>query len=183
MGQPVNWWLEVLKIAPTAIVGCITVYIAWRQHRIAAAQAKTAEAVAAVAASQRDIAQAQRDIAEARLKLDLFARRLEVFDAAWGAASSVLDSGNEPAYPQPTFTNLLPAAKFLFGPDVHDYLSRLSRDMIELATIKLMYQREGRFQNDDQLRKHTDLECRIADAAMSGVKDIFAPYLDFGRWK
>lgn len=102
----VNWLLELAKITPTFIIGLIAVYIAWRQW----------------------------ETARAKLNLDLFARRLEVFDKTWGAASS-LNQKPDPVYPSVEFTNLLPEASFLFGAEVEEYMRVLIDKMNRLANI------------------------------------------------
>ena len=87
----VNWGLEVLKVVPTFIVGCIAAGISWQQRNIAKEQSSTAKA---------------------KLNLDLFKRRLEIFEETWGAASIVIQSG-EPIFAPLSMTNLYPEASFL----------------------------------------------------------------------
>jgi hypothetical protein len=85
--------LELLKVMPTFIVGCIAARISWQQSRTAKEQCR---------------------IAEAKLSLDLFMRRLAIFEETWAAASSVISS-SEPVPPPVSMTNLYPEASFLLA--------------------------------------------------------------------
>lgn len=145
----VNWFLESIKIAPTLIIGLIAAYIAWRQW----------------------------ETARAKLNLDLFTRRLLVFDKTWGAASS-LSVKPSPVYPPAEFTNLLPEASFLFGAEVEDYMKELKDKMNNLAVI---YE-QGNL-NDEKKNEAIELHRWIQNAASQGIRDIFRPYLSFGQWR
>ncbi|MEQ1544462.1 hypothetical protein [Methyloglobulus sp.] len=94
----VDWYLEFLKVTPTLIVGIIAVIITYQQ----------------------------RNIAKAKLNLDLFERRLMIFNETWVVASSAIQSV-EPIYAPPSFTNLYPEASFLFGGEVETYMKELAR--------------------------------------------------------
>jgi len=110
----VNWCLEILKVMPTFIVGCIAAHISWQQSKTAKEQSQ---------------------IAKAKLNLDLFNRRLAIFEETWSAASSVMRS-NEPVPPPVSMTNLYPEAYFLFGSDVEEYMKELAKKMTELSIIR-----------------------------------------------
>jgi hypothetical protein len=148
----VNWFLAFVKIMPTLIIGLIAAYIAWKQW----------------------------ETARAKLNLDLFARRLEVFDKTWGAASS-LSQNHSPVYPPVVFTNLLPEASFLFGAEVEEYMRLLVDKMNRLAIIYQARNDNTDF-NNELKNEILELENWINNAARQGVRDIFSPYLSFGEW-
>ena len=160
MCSEVNLALETLKIAPTAFVGAVAVYIAWRQYKVGAEQ---------------------REIARAKLNLDLFERRLAVFDATWEAASRL--STNEPSYPPVTFTNLYPQAAFLFGPEVEAYMKMLAAKLTQLAIIADLTSKNGGVVPADRTAERGNLEQWILVAAVDEIRAIFSPYLKFSQWR
>ena len=160
MCSDVNWGLEILKTVPTAIVGGIAAYIAWRQA---------------------GIAREQRDISTAKLKLDLFERRLAVFHATWEAASRVVQEGA--TYAPASMTNLYPEASYLFGPEVEAYMKEVGSKMTALAMIHQMTERSGNVVPPDKVNERYELETWIGHAASEGIRAIFTPYLDFAHWR
>jgi hypothetical protein len=142
------------------IVGIIAAIIAWQQSKTA---------------------KEQRNIAKAKLNLDLFERRLEIFNATWAAASSVIQS-NEPIYAPPSMTNLYPEASFLFRSDIETYMKELAGKMTQLAMIREQTKRNNDILPPDKISETCELEKWIGNAAMQGVRDAFSPYLSFGHW-
>src|ERR1700722_6291590 len=113
-------WFELIKGIPavivTLVIGGIATYIAWRQ---------------------KEISGQQKEISQARLKLDLFDKRNVVFTEAWTFFSETLSlDANSPALHP--FTNHLPQAGFLFGPEIADYLSDASTKRAELRMIYVL---------------------------------------------
>lgn len=158
-----NLAIEVLKALPTLLVtlflGGLTVRVAQEQKRIAADQ---------------------RDIARRKLNLDLFERRLKVFEATWAAASAAVNAEG-PTYAPPSMTNLYPEASFLFGPEVEAYMKEVAARMTALAIIRqLVKQRDGYFP-PDRTEEHTVVVTWLSEAATTGIREVFAPYLDFSR--
>ena len=156
----VNWGLEILKTVPTAIVGGIAAYIAWRQA---------------------GIAREQRDISTAKLKLDLFEKRLAIFHATWEAASRVIQDG--PIYAPSSMTNLYPEASYLFGPEVEAYMKELGSKMTNLSMIQQMTQQNGNVVPPEKINERHQLETWIGNAASEGIRAIFTPYLNFAQWR
>lgn len=153
--------IEILKVLPTAIVGAIAAYIAWRQA---------------------EIAKEQREISNAKLRLDLFEKRLAVFHATWDAASRFIQTNTQAHLPA-SMTNLYPEASFLFGPEVELYMKELGQKMIRLSIIRRMTEHNNNVVPPDTLKELTVLEKSIFDAASSGIRATFSPYLDFARWR
>lgn len=156
----VNWCLEILKVMPTFIVGCIAAHISWQQSKTAKEQSK---------------------IAKAKLNLDLFTRRLAIFEETWSAASSVMRS-NEPVPPPVSMTNLYPEAYFLFGSDVEEYMKELAKKMTELSIIRQITIKNN-ITPPDKIAASVELESWICSAAMEGIRKTFSPYLNFQQWR
>lgn len=165
MSNCADIWLEIVKGLPTALValliGVPTVYVAFRQKAIAAEQKR---------------------IAQAKLNLDLFERRLKVFEETWSAASAALRSDGPTRAPA-AMTNLYPEASFLFEPDVEAYMHEVARKMTELAGIRQMTVQNGDVLPPDKIDEHYKLEAWLFEAATTGVRSRFQPYLDFSKWR
>lgn len=159
MCSEVCWGLEILKVVPTGILGSIAAYIAWRQFRIGAEQ---------------------RQIASAKLKLDLFEKRLAVFEATWRAASDVIRGGR--AYPPAYLTNLYPHVAFLFGPEVEEYMKTLAEKMTRLGTIDQLSEKNGDVVPPELVNEHAQHRDWISHAAIEGIRSKFSPYLGFSQW-
>ena len=153
----VCWTSELLKLGPTVLLGLLAGYIAWKQQAIA----------------------------HAKLNLDLFGRRIAVFDAAWTAASDahLRRLGHREA--MNALRNKFPEASFLFKPRVEEYLREIVDKMIQLETLE---QRSGSAQqqnplSEDENAKLLELHLALEYAAKKGLREIFGPYLNFAGWK
>lgn len=150
-----------LKILPTAIVGAIAAYIAWRQG---------------------EIAREQREISKAKLNLDFFAQRLAVFNATWEAASRAIQSADLEFAPA-TMTNVYPQASFLFGPEVESYMKELAQKMTRLAIIRQMTIQNNNIPPPNTIEERIELETWIGNSAQNGIRDTFSPYFNFAQWR
>lgn len=157
----VNWGLELLKVTPTIIVAVMAL---------------------SISRAQKNIAADQRDIAKAKLNLDLFERRMKVFDVTWGAASRCVNSATPEGAPI-ELTNLLPTAGFLFGPEVETYMRQLVHDINELAICAQVTRQRGNIMDPDRIDRWTELNLSIVNAATDGIRQVFGPYLNFANWK
>ena len=161
----VNWCLEILKVTPTFIIGCIALRIAWQQ---------------------KETAKEQRKIAKAKLNLDLFTRRLEIFTKTWEAASSVSQTENPISAPI-SMTNLFAEASFLFDSDVEAYMKELAMKMNNLAIMRAQLQAKSRSNtappiHEDEYEEMNKLETWIFKAATMEIRNTFKRYLNFGEW-
>lgn len=156
-------WVEIAKGLPAALValviGAAAAYIAWRQ---------------------KQIAEEQRTIAKKKLGLDLFDRRLKVFEATWGAASDAL---RQPQHAPPSMTNLYPEASFLFGKEVEAYMKQVAEKMSVLAMIDQMTRSNGDMMPPNRIDEHCAAQTWLTEAALSGIRSVFSPYLDFAEWR
>lgn len=145
-------WIKVISPAVVALViGLIAAGIAWRQYRVA----------------------------QAKLKLDLFDKRIDVFNVVWQFLSAAVMQ--EDLHPLSGYSNVIPKARFLFGRDMAAYLEDASKRHTELWVLK------KKIANGNATHQEID---RVADLsnwfyaqASTIVKARFAPYLDFERWR
>lgn len=154
-------WIEILKVLPTAIVGAIAAYIAWRQA---------------------EIAKEQREISSAKLNLDLFERRLAVFNATWEAASNSIINDHAELAPA-NMTNMFPQASFLFGPEIESHMREVAAKITRLAIIRQMTIQNNNIPPSETVSERVELETWIAKAATTGIRSKFAPYLNFSDWR
>ena len=141
------------------------------------------------ASQQRAIALQQKEIAHGKLKLELFQRRLVLFERAWSLLSWATRMGTDNAYrtelnkQQAELQNLLPEALFLFGQDTYEYLRTVQGKIIEHEARMTA----ARANNDVMRPEHIDPDHAYAlwvgEQALTGVRDKFAPYLDFSKWQ
>ncbi len=149
---------EWAKSAPTTLValviGCLAGYIAYNQWRVA----------------------------KAKLNLDLFERRYAVFEATWTELSQAIQA-HEVRMTNPDFTNLLPKAQFLFGPEIREYMFEVSSKIGELWIIQRKTKANNSVVPADQIDKDIELLNWLSKHAMEDCRARFAPYLDFQRWR
>jgi hypothetical protein len=129
------------------------------------------------------IAHRQATVAEAKLKLDLFEKRYPIFQDTWEIMSEVVMKGTrEKNYGLGNpFSNFMPRARFLFGAEVEAYLSTAVKKWADLHAFEA--EREdpaAAAQNAEQVRQ---LKEWFFEQASSGLKNLFAPYLDFEKWR
>lgn len=144
---------EMLKGLPAAVItlviGTIAAYIAWQQWRVS----------------------------QAKLNLDLFQRRLEIFELTWGALSRAHLHVRDPEKDL-QFSNRRPEARFLFGVEVADYMSEIVKKQITLDMLLKISQRSGA--DDQQILALTQW---FGDHAQENCKRVFGAYLDFSKWR
>lgn len=149
---------EMAKGLPAAIValviGSLAAWITWRQY---------------VAASTK-------------IKLDIFEKRYDVFEKTWTFMSEVvqLGQGESPLSP---FTNVIPQARFLFGPQIETYLQEASAKRTELWIIHQKTRQSGDSMPPEDAKRFADLSTWFSTEASTGLKEKFSPYLSFENWK
>jgi hypothetical protein len=129
------------------------------------------------------IARRQVAVAQAKLKLDLFEKRLPIFQQTWEVMSEVVREGTRKknyGLGNP-FSNFMPQARFLFGREVEAYLSDAVKKWADLYAFEAeAVDATARVQN---AAKVADLKRWFFEQASTGVKQLFGPYLDFEKWR
>jgi predicted DNA-binding ArsR family transcriptional regulator len=80
------------------------------------------------------------------------------------------------------FSNFTPQARFLFGQQVEKYLSDATTKWIRLHGIEGEIGGAG-VRAVDYAEQRQELLGWFEAQAKTGVKELFAPYLDFEKWK
>jgi hypothetical protein len=167
------WTSELAKGLPAAFValaiGLVAAVIAWRQARIA----------------------------EAKLKLDLFEKRLKVFDAVWALLAASHVKPGEPDQTVAAFYAQLPNAGFLFDDSVRTYVERIRGKLQELQhaaeSLRVHHESRPAYPMSDEMvvfnREHASLmdamhqlQAWFLEQA-EPCRAMFATHLSFGKWR
>jgi hypothetical protein len=131
-----------------------------------------------VAAIAVYIAYQQWLTARAKLNLDLFERRLPIFDATLKAAIFAYNDEETKNEALQGMTNLYAEASFLFKPEVEAYMRELSETIGELKK----HRRDPNPNDNEKNKRVVALTKQLEGAVRQGIRTKFSPYLNFGQW-
>lgn len=160
MQTELNWGVELLRAMPTFIVGLIAARISWQQ---------------ATTSSQ------QREIAEAKLKLDLFEKRLAIYETVYRIAESARDYKDiaEAKESMKILIKLSHEASFLFGKDVDSLVTEMCFNVAELAKTMQATIEAGEVPSE-LIPKIKEANTWLKNAP---IYETFKPYLEMSAWK
>lgn len=127
------------------------------------------------------IAVQQYILAKAKLKLDLFERRLKIFNALEVFLATIQK-------PDIGFSDLnnfhyeTSESSFLFGDDVRDYLENVSKKAAQLHAVSLRCRANGNIVQLDDMDLHTELTEWVISQRLGGAREVFRKYLSFDAW-
>ncbi len=146
---------ELIKGLPAAfvtlIIGILAVYIAWRQYRVA----------------------------KAKLNLDLFEKRMKIYNETNLFLKGYLNTSGRNAEQAQHFSEFLTEAGFLFGKDIEDYMEELVRKFIN----QLRHREKVGNTSSEENKDAWESEKWLARQQSQVVKAKFGKYLDFSLWK
>jgi hypothetical protein len=147
-------WLSILQGCVPVAIAAMVAWVGWRQ--LATARAK--------------------------LKLDLFEKRLAIFDITWEALSKA--SRSEITHPNELIPlhNKVPEAAFLFGTGIGGYLETIKSRIAEQQVCLLQLHERGPYATQELTDKIKALQAWFHEECL-GVKAKFAPYLNFDSWR
>ena len=137
------------------VIGAIAAYIAWHQYKTG----------------------------KAKLKLDLFDKRYKVFLETWRYLSSAICNEQPVSPTNLPFSNLIPKAAFLFGPEIEAYLQEASNKMIVFHTIAECCRKNGNVMRPEDIQIYAALTSWFSNEASVGAKKRFEKFLDFRNWR
>jgi hypothetical protein len=130
------------------------------------------------------IALLQWRVADNKLRLDLFDRRYKVYDAARNFLASISRDASVTQSHLAEFNIGTSDAKFLFEPDVGEYLAEIRKRALHLRTTRELLKRPPA--SDDELvglaQAESDAVLWLGDQITEMTK-IFTPYLGFANVK
>ncbi|MDR0215913.1 MAG: hypothetical protein LBJ15_18220 [Comamonas sp.] len=165
-------WLEVLKAVAPLIAALLAAGVgAWVAHKFGTIQA-------GIARQQAETARAAAATAKNKLKLDLFDRRLAIYEASIQTLASTILRDEKAEEADWAFRKKLEVAQWLFDKSVFDFLHK------ELWTALVRYreaQSEHQGAIDPQTRKDAREAWKAARQALHALEprlnEVFAPYL------
>jgi hypothetical protein len=122
----------------------------------------------------------QYRVARAKLNLDLFERRIAIYDEVMTFLLESLPGGPQSFLATIERRDEVP---FLFGDEVVKYLDQVQQHRDELRQIETQAVANNGVVPPAQIPRHTELTNWFVQQRSSGCRRVFAPYLDFGAWR
>jgi hypothetical protein len=144
-------WQAIL----TLIVSVAVAFISWLQWRTAKNQWRTATKQAETAKKQWETAEKQAETAKNRLRLDLFERRIAVYDALMTMAAIAGGNGDVTLEQRRTCGIATKGAVFLFNKEIDNYCVRLLAEATTLNLEKHLIDVGGE-QNRQTIERHSE---------------------------
>jgi hypothetical protein len=139
MGAPPNmshFWHEISRnwqAILTLIVSVAVALISWLQWRTARNQWRTATKQSETADKQWQTAEKQAETAKNKLRLELFERRIAVYDALMEMAAIAAVKGEVTPEQQRKWAIATKGAEFLFNKEIDDYCLKLGKEAVLLG--------------------------------------------------
>jgi len=143
-------WIYVFNALLTPVIAGVVAYIAYQQHK-----------------TNRD-----------RLRLDLYDRRLEVFEGLMVLLSIIFQKGMCNDQERDQFQRATVEGNFLFNKDIANYLDTIQKKALELGTIRAVLNLPGGEKRDQTVEKERQLFDWFTDQ-FEVSKEKFARYLSF----
>ena len=174
-----TWDMEQAKLIVTSVITVVAagfgIAIQKSMKKIAERQADTARQATAIAAQAKEVA-------NAKLNLDLFERRMVIFECVWRIIS-LAALGKPYDYAKlGILQNKLHEASFLFGKDIEDYLLDLRSKAIEEQQILNKINADGVYAQQSLRDRHAELTNWFVKESKD-VQTPFMPYMSFEKWK
>lgn len=128
------------------------------------------------------IAYRQWQVARAKLNLDLFERRYAIFEETWGYLSSAVTEGTK-RFNDPTLSNLLPQAEFLFGPEIRAYMEQARSKMGDFWVVEKEWGTGTAEEQKKRISDRREVVNWFEKQASNGCRAKFGRYLDFRQWR
>lgn len=144
--------IELVKILPTFIVGCIATGIAFQQ----------------------------RKLAQAKLKIDLFERRFSYFNAIADLAEYIQDINETDKIDKAhqKIIDLQRQASFLFGDEIKNIANEINTNIGIIAGVIIEASQNNGATTQEQIAKAVEAKKTIKEINLT---EIFKPYLDLSK--
>lgn len=125
----------------------------------------------------------QHLLAKEKFKLDLFEKRFAVYKGAQRFLTHILKSGKVELDKLFEFRRDTQDAVFLFSDDIPEYLNSIDRKALNMWSKVEEYKELPKGEERSRLcREETQLLHGLTEE-LPRLKDVFAPYLKFKKWK
>jgi uncharacterized protein YebE (UPF0316 family) len=170
--DPTTWGLEEAKLIVTSVIAIVAagfgIAIQMGMKRIAVRQAETARQA--------------MDVATAKLKLDLFEKRLAIFQQAWSVIGYAASGRPYDFAKLGALQNKLHEAGFLFGKDIEEYLLNLRSKAFEEQQLLTRIDKEGMYVDQSVRDQHKILQEWFLQESKN-IQTPFLPYMSFEKWR
>lgn len=167
-----TWGIEEAKLIVTSI---ITVVAAGFGIAIQMGMKKIADRQAATARQAMDVA-------TAKLKLDLFEKRMAIFEQAWSVIGYAAAGKSYDFARLGVLQNKLHEAGFLFGKDIEEYLLNLRAKAIKEQNLLIQINKEGVYVDQSVRDQHKELQEWFLQESHN-IRIPFLPYMSFEKWR
>lgn len=138
---------------------------------------------AVIAAMVALISYRQYLLAKEKLKLDLFEKRFAVYKGTQKFLTVIFSNATCTKDDLFEFRRNTQDGTFLFGKDIPSYINKIDSKALELKSTKEKSTTlPGREERTELATKNTQLLGELIDE-LPKLKDVFAPYLRFNKWK
>ncbi len=127
------------------------------------------------------IAYQQHETARAKLRLDLFDRRMKVYEAVIALLRHVFQNADAKLEEIYRFTQDTSNAPFLFGPEIETYLELLRKNAVRVRTLRSRLSESGLGVGEERnkvVEEDSKLLIWFGDQ-FDVAQKTFTPYLDF----
>jgi hypothetical protein len=174
-----TWVTEDAKLIVTSVIAVVAAGFGIAIQR---GMKKIAERQAETARQAKEIAAQAKEVATAKLNLDLFEKRMVIFDHAWSIIGYAAAGKPYDFTKLGMFQNKLHEASFLFGKDIEDYLLNLRSKAIEEQQLLIRINKEGPYVDQAIRDQHKDLTEWFLKESKE-IRTPFLPYMSFERWR
>jgi hypothetical protein len=171
-----------IETAKLIVTSSITVVGAVFAIVLQSGMKKIAERQADTSRQAKEIAAQAKEVATAKLNLDLFERRMVIFELAWTVISYASNGDSYSFDRVGALQNKLHEAYFLFGKDIEDYLQNVRSKAIREQRLLHTIKNEGPNIQQALLDEHQELTEWFTKETIK-MRTPFMPYLSFEKWR
>lgn len=125
----------------------------------------------------------QHKLAKEKFKLDMFEKRFAVYKEVQEFLTVILQDGTFKLDQLYEFRRKTQDSTFLFGIDIPQYIDGIAKKALDMRSTEKKYESLPVGQRRSELgEKETRLLEELTDE-LPKLKEVFAPYLRFDKWK
>jgi hypothetical protein len=171
--------IEEAKLIATSV---ITMVAAGFGIAIQSSMKKIAERQAETARQAKEIAAQSKEVATAKLNLDLFEKRMVIFEHALSVIGYAAEGKPYHFAKLGMLQNKLHEACFLFGEDIEVYLLNLRSKAILEQQLLDRIGKEGPYVDQSVRDQHKELKEWFLKESKE-IRTPFLPYMSFDKWQ
>lgn len=178
MNMELQFWAPIGLTTLTFILSCVTTWNALKLRGLQQRQTEINADQSKIAQTQAETARTQADTGRKKLKMDLFPKRIAVYDTVRATMIKALSQGGLTHDDEFAFIGEMHSAKWLFGDEVSEYLQKeLWHKMADISALNSEL-KDGGYTEDRStlIRKRADLK-KALNAQYDELDEKLKPYL------